>query len=145
MPLLDHFHPPLSEDRQWESFHSNWATRIADSLNDKWLPERFFAEEHTRSGARFEIDVATYDRSAAEEATLPHPAVWTPDSPDATVPGLFPTDFEVQIISTRTGPILVAVIELISPANKDRPESRRAFVSKCASYLHRGVSLVIID
>jgi hypothetical protein len=22
MPLLDHFHPPLSEERSWEGFHS---------------------------------------------------------------------------------------------------------------------------
>ena len=25
MPLLDHFHPPLSDERHWESFHAAWA------------------------------------------------------------------------------------------------------------------------
>ena len=30
MPLLDHFHPPLSERRHWEAFHSRWAGAIAD-------------------------------------------------------------------------------------------------------------------
>ena len=25
MPLLDHFHPPLSTQRHWESFHTTWA------------------------------------------------------------------------------------------------------------------------
>ena len=28
---------------------------------------------------------------------------------------------------------------------KERPERRRAFTSKCASFLHQGVSLVVID
>jgi len=40
---------------------------------------------------------------------------------------------------------LVAAIELISPGNKDRPESRRAFAAKCASYLYQGISLIIVD
>jgi hypothetical protein len=27
MPLLDHFRPPLSGSRHWESFHAAWAGR----------------------------------------------------------------------------------------------------------------------
>src|SRR4051812_7259154 len=61
MPLLDHFRPPLYPRHQWASFHSNWATRIADALNRRWLPPGFLAEEYTTSGARLEIDVATFD------------------------------------------------------------------------------------
>ena len=41
--------------------------------------------------------------------------------------------------------ILAAAIELVSPSNRDRPEARRAFVAKCASYLQRGAGLVIVD
>ena len=37
MPLLDHFHPPLSEQRYWEGFHSTWASSIAHQLNDQLL------------------------------------------------------------------------------------------------------------
>ena len=40
---------------------------------------------------------------------------------------------------------LVAVIELVSPGNKDRPQECRAFATKCASYLYQGVSLIIVD
>ena len=40
---------------------------------------------------------------------------------------------------------LVAVIELVSPANKDRPESRQAFVAKCAVLLRKGVAVSIVD
>jgi len=48
MPLLDHFRPPISEHHRWESFHSNWATRIADALVED-LPHGFAADEQTQS------------------------------------------------------------------------------------------------
>jgi hypothetical protein len=35
----------------------------------------------------------------------------------------------------------VAAIEIVSPANKDRPEHRRKFVAKCAALLQQGVSV----
>jgi hypothetical protein len=36
-------------------------------------------------------------------------------------------------------------VELISPANKDRPAHRDALVSKCATYLQAGIGLVLVD
>jgi hypothetical protein len=44
-----------------------------------------------------------------------------------------------------SGRRLVAAIEIASPANKDRPEHRRAFAAKCAALLQNQISLVIID
>ena len=32
MPLLDHFHPPLSVDRHWESLHAAWAGSVCTSI-----------------------------------------------------------------------------------------------------------------
>src|SRR5206468_4096420 len=43
------------------------------------------------------------------------------------------------------GPTLAGAIELVSPANKDRPAHRDAFVFKCAAYLQQGVGLVVVD
>jgi hypothetical protein len=39
----------------------------------------------------------------------------------------------------------VAAIEIVSPANKDRPESRLAFVQKCLSLLREEVCVSIVD
>src|SRR4051794_27866536 len=39
MPLRDHFHPPLSEERHWEGFHSKWANVLVDELNQTLLPK----------------------------------------------------------------------------------------------------------
>jgi hypothetical protein len=57
MPLLEHFHPPLSTQRHWESFHTTWASAIADWLNEVGLPEGYFAEEQLDPSARVEIDI----------------------------------------------------------------------------------------
>lgn len=40
---------------------------------------------------------------------------------------------------------MVAAIELVSEANKDSKDNRRAFIVKCGSYLQKGVSLVVVD
>ena len=39
----------------------------------------------------------------------------------------------------------MAAVELVSPANKDRPEHRSQFTSKCTALLRQGVSLVLVD
>lgn len=139
MPLLDHFHPPLSIRRKWESFHATWTVSLADSLNP-FLPESYFVEVQTHDGTQVESDVPTY-RDA-------HPAATAPANPPVatlTMPSVFPESFEVRVFSTSTGPTLVAAIELVSPGNKDRPETRRAFAAKCASYLYQGISLIVVD
>ena len=52
---------------------------------------------------------------------------------------------EVGVFSRSGGPVLAGAVELVSPANKDRPAHREALVSKCAAYLQSGVGLVLVD
>ena len=52
--------------------------------------------------------------------------------------------FEVQVRDA-TRRRLVAAVELVSPANKDRPAHRRDFAIKCASYLRQHVSVIVVD
>lgn len=148
MPLLDHFHPPLSSERHWESFHSSWATKIADTLTEHVLPPNYIAEEHAHFGPAVEIDVSTFEReptAAAGVVATVGPKVWTPPTADGVLPAAFPDTFEVRVLAMDTGPKLVAAIELLSPGNKDRPSERRAFAIKCASYLSQGISVIIVD
>jgi hypothetical protein len=51
----------------------------------------------------------------------------------------------VEILSTEGGRTLVAAIELVSPGNKDRAGKRRLFAAKCATYLSRGIGLIVVD
>src|SRR5438132_14411007 len=97
MPLFDHFHPPLFPHHHWESFHSNWATRIADGIAAV-LPAEFQVEEHTHAGVGFEIDVAALEGPTAPAnmisagpalATLAAPT-YAPPVPNRTMPAAFP-------------------------------------------------------
>jgi hypothetical protein len=36
-------------------------------------------------------------------------------------------------------------IEIVSPANKDRPEHRNAFIARCAGLLQKGVAVSLVD
>ncbi len=49
------------------------------------------------------------------------------------------------MLATDTGPKLVAALELASPGHKDQPAERRAFATKCASYLYQGICVIIVD
>jgi Protein of unknown function (DUF4058) len=145
MPLLDHFRPPVYPRHRWESFHSNWATRIADALNER-LPEEFLAEEYTHSADSLEIDIATYETDPAvggngKTATL----TWRPQAAALVMPAAFPDNFEIKVFGRVGGMNLVAAIELVSPGNKDRPAEVQAFASKVATYLHQGVAVIVID
>ncbi len=116
MPLLDHFHPPLSETRKWEGFHSQWASSLAAQLNAGLLPPRHFAEQQVSHG-RIEVDVAT-DRlpgngaasvlasaSVGGVATLAAP-VWSPPAPTLEMDAVFAAEFTVLVINTEAGPTL---------------------------------------
>jgi hypothetical protein len=138
MPLRDHFRPPLSIRRHWHSLHNAWATFLASALNQK-LPERYFAEPNVQFG--IEIDVATFEEHGDAGGSG-----WTPSEPTQTIPFALTTDIvEVAVYNQDAGPVLAGAIELVSPANKDRPDQREAFLSKCETYLRQGVGLVIVD
>jgi hypothetical protein len=158
MPLLDYFHPPLLGTRHWESFHARWASGLADRLESDLLPEGYFVEVQLHVGAKIEVDIGAFDRdflsreelkaeeSASSVATLSAPPkVWTPPAADLSFPAIFPDVFEVLVFKEEGGSTLVGAVELVSPGNKDRPEARRAFASKCSSYLQAGVGLAIVD
>lgn len=139
MPLLDHFHPPLSERRHQHSFHNSWATYLSSRLN-ALLPAGYFAEANVQYGV--EIDVAALQEPGAAGA----PAGWTPPPPRASLPlELSGEVVEIGVFSRSGGPQLAGAVELVSPANKDRQTHRDAFVAKCVTYLQAGVGLVLVD
>jgi hypothetical protein len=147
MPLLDHFHAPLSVSHPWKGFHSAWANAITNQLNEV-LPEGYYAIPEVPLGDQIEIDVATFE----EHGTAPPnvgvlTAVWAPPKPRLSAP----VDFNrvhgvaVHVFQDQGGPELRAAVELVSPSNKDRPRSRLTFAAKCVGYLERGVSVMVID
>ena len=148
MPLLDHFHPPLSVSHPWKGFHSAWANAITNQLNEV-LPEGYYAIPEVPLGDQIEIDVASFERpgNGAAVGSGATTAVWAPPRPRLAAPVDFSRvqSVEVHVFEDAGGPQLRAAIELASPANKDRPRSRLTFAAKCVGYLERGVGLVVLD
>jgi hypothetical protein len=148
MPLRDHFRPPLSVTHPWKGFHSAWANAITSQLNDV-LPEGYYAIPEVPLGDQIEIDVATLEEgeTSAQSGGGLATAVWAPPQPRLVAV----VDFgrvhgvAVHVFQDVGGPQLRAAIELVSPANKDRPRSRLTFAAKCVGYLEKAVSLVVID
>ena len=151
MPLRDHFHPPISVRSSCGSLHAQWPATIVADLN-KRLPPQYIASPRVQLGTSFEIDVAATEQDEAttlvDQNRLEGGAValWAPPQPTLAFATELPGQdvYEVQIFETEWRG-LVAAIEIVSPANKDRPENRRAFAAKCTTLLQQGVSVSIVD
>jgi hypothetical protein len=120
------------------------------------LPPGYVAKPRVHSGSQVEIDVATFEKDElpVPPAAADHgatggaaTAVWAPPKPSFAIETDLPDydEYEVRIYDTRRARQLVAAIEIVSPANKDRPEHRNIFVAKCAALLQKGVAVSIID
>jgi hypothetical protein len=147
MPLLDHFHPPLHGPRRWEGFHHAWATLIAQQLNLRPLPPNFFAEPEISLGPEIEIDVATLEEPPAMCVANGGGERYCPPRPEMSVKVDFAhmEGIEIRVYQDLGGAELRGAIELVSPANKDRADSRRTLVAKCSSFLRSGIGVVIVD
>ncbi|HUE73962.1 MAG TPA: DUF4058 family protein [Pirellulaceae bacterium] len=153
MPLRDHFRPPIWKQASWEGLHGGWPMTIAQQLFPK-LPAGFAVEPRVHLGAYYEIDECALDK--AEARSMTHSvesggglAVATEAPPLPTFVAEFdPTEqyeYEVLVFDQDRNRQLVAAIEIVSPANKDRSENRRKFVAKCAALLQRKVCVSIVD
>lgn len=149
MPLLDHFHPPLSRTHPWRGFHGAWAAAMARLLNGGVLPPGYYAVPFLDRDGPVEIDVAALRESeVAGSAGAPgEHQLWTPAAPGLAVAVEWPSvdDVRVEVFTDDGDPRVAAAVELISPRNKDRPRAREAFAAKCADYLGRGCGVVVVD
>ena len=153
MPLRDHFRPPVEKKHSWDELHGGWPMVIVQQLFPI-LPDGYVAAPGVHLGTAFEIDVSAYEQDSPEHADKAKAgnggvtvAPWAPPTPTLTLETELPDqdEYEVRVYDTRHGRRLVAAIELVSPANKDRPENRRAFVAKVAALLQHDVCVSLVD
>src|SRR5438874_12923994 len=116
MPLLDHFQPPLKDERPWEGFHSHWASALVTHLNKSRLPQEYIAIPQVKMGTVVEVDVATLEKqngsfSRLEENGGVATAVYAPPRP----PLSFTVDFgdldlfEIQVKEERSLKLVAAI------------------------------------
>lgn len=152
MPLRDHFRPPISSRHSWEGFHAQWPAMLVQRLSPV-LPDGYSAEPRVRLGRYFELDVGGFESDDGPPPGAPTGGVAATTAPYAAPAPTLTLDadlgeqyeYEVLVFHEEHQRLLVAAVEFVSPANKDRPEHRRAFVAKCAALLQKGVCVSIID
>jgi hypothetical protein len=120
------------------------------------LPDRYLAEPRVQLGTYFELDIGTFDRGGEQPAysTGKHEgnggvakATRAPLAPTLTVDVTIPKQYiyEVLIFDLERNYDLVAAVEIVSPANKDRPDNRHLFVAKRVTLLQKDVCISIVD
>ncbi len=154
MPLRDHFRPPVWKLASWEGFHGLWPGIMVQRLFEL-LPSEFTAEPRVHLGSYYEIDVCAYEEdepkklwpSAMHEGGGVATATAAPPLPTLTLDVELAEQYayEVLVFDQSRARQLVAAVEIVSPGNKDRPATRRAFVTKCAALLQQGVCVSLVD
>jgi len=113
------------------------------------LPPRYVAGPHVHLRSEIESTVTNCeeDESDFPAFSCENGTTWQLSEPSVAVEtDLLDTDeYEVRVYDAERGRRLVAAVELVSPANKDRSEHRQVFVAKCEALLRKGVSVSMVD
>lgn len=153
MPLRDHFRSPVDDVHSWDELHGMWPAMIVRQLI-AILPEPYFAAPGVHLGTLYEVDVGTYreveppasngTENGSGGVAL---SIYAPPRPTLTLEPQLPGQdvYEVRIYDSRRNRRLVAAIEIVSPSNKNRPETRGTFVSKVAALLKHDICVSIVD
>lgn len=155
MPLYDHFHRPIFPLHKWPGFHGQWSACIAAELNRR-LPKQFVAESPLYAGWAVAADVAELDPAPLDGSRNGQPAdagvglalateVYAPPAATVSIPAAFPDELLVEVREFDEGRRLLAVVEIVSPANKKEADERTRFAAKCLSVLDKGIGLVVVD
>jgi hypothetical protein len=134
----------------FHAFHTAWITHLSETLNDGVLPAGYYAlpEQH---GGRFIADVLTL-QVPARDVSFPSsegglavaeapPRVRRKLSPSPAARGSRRT-LAIRHVS---GHQVIALIEIVSSANKDRATHVAEFVEKAANALWHGIHVLLVD
>ncbi len=133
---------------RFHAFHQGWTVAIQNALNAGGLPPGYFALVEQQTGGP-EPDVVTLELS---------PPVRDKEPPGLAV-AVAPPRTRIVARSEAAGYArkanritvrhpdgeVVALIEIVSPGNKDSRHAVRAFAQKAVAFLRQGVHLLIVD
>ncbi|HTU89883.1 MAG TPA: DUF4058 family protein [Gemmataceae bacterium] len=132
---------------RFHEFHQLWTIAIHNALNGGLLPPGYFAMIEQRTGGP-EPDIITLDLNPS--LASPSPGLAVAEAPPKV---RFVTRFEAASYARKANRItvrhpdgdVVAVIEIVSPGNKDSRHAIHAFAAKAVAFLHAGIHLLIVD
>ena len=133
----------------FHDFHTGWITHLKEALNAGLLPDGYYAMSEQHGGGII-ADILTL-QVPLQPAPLPGeggiavaeapPQVRRKLSLSAAARAMRRT----LTIRHKSGHPIVALVEIVSPANKDRPRHVEEFVDKAVAALARGIHLVLVD
>jgi hypothetical protein len=133
---------------RFHDFHQSWTQNIRNALNAGILPPGFFAMAEQITG-RPEADVVTLELNPPPGTAAPSGPAVEMAPPRARIV----TRSEAAQYARKANRItirhpdgdVVAVVEIVSPGNKDSRHAIRAFARKAVEFLHAGIHLLIVD
>jgi len=141
----------------FHAFHTSWIAEIQNELNRGRLPEGYYALAEQHAG-NYIADILTLH---ARPDVFKEPDI--PPPPSLESGGIAVADappkvrrfesIETEILALRRTVTIrhisthriIALLEIVSPGNKDRIEHIEEFAFKTISALERGVHVVVID
>jgi hypothetical protein len=134
--------------------HVAWAPEISKALNGGLLPEGYYALVEQHAGKSIPDLLTLHGSPPPTQRPLPPP----PDTGGIAVAEAPPrvrrsVTFEAAALTRRrtlairhvTGHRLVAMLEILSPANKDRLETIEEFAAKIVSALDLNIHVLVMD
>jgi hypothetical protein len=133
---------------RFHHFHQDWITELARALNRGVLPAGYFAAREQITGGP-EPDVVALAVPAGQRG----PAAGGLAVADAPPRGQIRAEAEAvryalkadRVVVRHPDGDVVAVIEIVSPGNKDSKHALHSFTRKAAAFLFAGINLLVVD
>lgn len=136
----------------FHSFHVTWIAELHNALNGGVLPPGYYALAEQHAG-RAIADILTLHAGARQGLGEPPPASGGTAVAEAPPRVRRKQTLEPAALARRrtlavrhmSGHRLIALVEILSPANKDRARHMDDFVAKAAAALDAGIHLLLVD
>ena len=131
----------------YHDFHHEWISEIKRALNRGLLPPDYYAMAE-QVAAGFGPDVLTLQDMTIDPSNGGGTATQT--RPKSTYYAELPGEFKHRrksLVAVRhiSGDRIVAMIEIVSPGNKNSASAFRAFVQKACELLEQRIHLLLLD
>jgi hypothetical protein len=129
-------------------FHQGWITGLSNALNGGILPSGYYAlSEQVAGGPIPDVLTFQHERPAPRSNGNGNAAVMTPPRTrfvSTAEPERYAAKANRIVIRHPLGQV-VAVLEIVSPGNKESRHALAAFVEKRTQFLKQGIHLLVID
>jgi len=148
MPIHDWTRVPSG---LFHEFHQSWTVRLKDALNEGRMPEGYYAMVEQKTAGPEPDVIAVQTSGGVKAPPAIRSGVGLAEPRSTRIVQAIESDAiryarKANRITIRhyLGDV-VAVIEIVSPGNKDSRNSLRSFVEKAEAFLRPGIHMLVVD